>query len=672
MSRSSLALNNLRAFVILIVLAFHSVLAYLDSSPASPQPFSVPPYRWQAIPIIDSQRWLGFDLFCAFQDVYLMTFMFFLSGLFVWPSLVRKGSRKFLYDRFLRLGAPFVLGVYLLMPVAHYPVYSVTRSRPELGRVLAALARPADLAERADVVLVATAGAQHCRRRPVPVRAPLGRVSGLAVGLGARPSDPVLRRPGDGLRARLPPARRGFHAMGVGPTRSIRPSAQPAAALPRVFLCRRRDRGLRARARPARCGRHAGTALGRMVRGGARGVPALDRCDRADHDRVGERPAGVADGRQSRFRAVLRDGVLFLRSVFLSFAATRSPPFDSLSENAYGMYLVHYVFVVWLQYLLLGAALFAVGKAAVVFGATLLLSWATTAIMCRIPLGARIWGRSDTCSHEHLSRRGDRWRKPGRKPARQISAVNIKPEWNELRATAPAMSLIYRLASRNLLHDRLRFVATVVGIVFSIVLVTVQLGLYLGFGRMVTTMIDHASADLWIMPPGTKCFEDPSLLDERKRFQALSINGVAQAAPVVIGFADWRMPTGGTTPVFIVGSDLRAGGLLPWNVVEGSLDALSIPGAVAVDRSYFDRLGDQRDRRERRDPRAEGGGAGGHQRHPLVHDDALCLHDARSGARLYRNRRRTRPRIFSCAFLPAPTWKASAAGSRQISPMSTC
>jgi putative ABC transport system permease protein len=153
------------------------------------------------------------------------------------------------------------------------------------------------------------------------------------------------------------------------------------------------------------------------------------------------------------------------------------------------------------------------------------------------------------------------------------------------------MSLIYRLASRNLLHDRLRFVATVVGIVFSIVLVTVQLGLYLGFGRMVTTMIDHASADLWIMPAGTKCFEDPSLVDERKRFQALSINGVAQAIPVVIGFADWKIPAGGTTPVFVVGSDLRAGGLLPWNVVEGSIEALSIPGAIAVDQSYFERLG---------------------------------------------------------------------------------
>jgi putative ABC transport system permease protein len=153
------------------------------------------------------------------------------------------------------------------------------------------------------------------------------------------------------------------------------------------------------------------------------------------------------------------------------------------------------------------------------------------------------------------------------------------------------MSLIYRLASRNLWHDRLRFVATVVGIVFSIVLVTVQLGLYLGFGRTVTTMIDHALADLWVMPVGTKCFEDPSLLDERKRFQALSINGVAQAIPVIIGFADWQIPAGGTTPVFIVGSDLRSGGLLPWNLVAGSLEALAIPGAVAVDRSYFNRLG---------------------------------------------------------------------------------
>lgn len=153
------------------------------------------------------------------------------------------------------------------------------------------------------------------------------------------------------------------------------------------------------------------------------------------------------------------------------------------------------------------------------------------------------------------------------------------------------MSLIHKLAFRNLFHDRLRLIATVIGIVFSIVLVTVQMGLYLGFGRMVTTMIDNADADLWVMPQGTKCFEDPALLDERKRFRALSIEGVADATAVVIGFADWRTPAGTTTPVFVIGSDLKERGLHPWNLVEGQIEQLSVPNAVAVDQSYFDRLG---------------------------------------------------------------------------------
>jgi len=153
------------------------------------------------------------------------------------------------------------------------------------------------------------------------------------------------------------------------------------------------------------------------------------------------------------------------------------------------------------------------------------------------------------------------------------------------------MSLIFKLASRNLLQDRLRFVATVVGIVFSIVLVTIQMGLFLSFERMVTTMIDHAPADLWIVPLGTKCFEDPSLLDEHDQAQALLVAGVTEAIPVVIGFTQWTVPSGGTTPVFIVGANTNAAGLHPWNVVEGNLGALSTPHAVAIDQTYFGRLG---------------------------------------------------------------------------------
>ena len=131
------------------------------------------------------------------------------------------------------------------------------------------------------------------------------------------------------------------------------------------------------------------------------------------------------------------------------------------------------------------------------------------------------------------------------------------------------MPLVMTLASRNLFHDQLRFIATLVGIVFSVVLVLIQMGLFLGFGRMVTTMIDHANADLWVLPKGAKCFEDPSLLDLKLRDKVTSVDGVASVLPMVIGFSDWRLDSGEMTPVFIVGADLKAGILQPWNVVEG-------------------------------------------------------------------------------------------------------
>ena len=153
------------------------------------------------------------------------------------------------------------------------------------------------------------------------------------------------------------------------------------------------------------------------------------------------------------------------------------------------------------------------------------------------------------------------------------------------------MSLIIKIASRNLLQDRLRFIATVVGIVFSIVLVNIQMGLFLSFELMVTTMIDHAPTDLWVVPLGTKCFEDPSLLDEQDRTKALSVQNVAQAVPVAIGFTQWTVPSGGTTPVFILGSNQDDKGLHPWDFVNGNLNSLSAPDSVAIDATYFDRLG---------------------------------------------------------------------------------
>src|SRR5579883_1050092 len=155
----------------------------------------------------------------------------------------------------------------------------------------------------------------------------------------------------------------------------------------------------------------------------------------------------------------------------------------------------------------------------------------------------------------------------------------------------PDMPLVLTLASRNLFQDRLRFAATLTGIVFSVVLVMVQLGLYAGFGRMVTTMIDHASADLWVVAKGTTSFEDLSLLDANLEKRLTAIRDVASVDPVVIGFSNWRLPGGAMTPVFVVASDFRQNDLLPWNIVAGKVDDLKQRGTIAADKTYFQRLG---------------------------------------------------------------------------------
>jgi hypothetical protein len=59
-----------------------------------------------------------------------MALLFLLSGLFVWPSLERKGGARFLRDRILRLGVPFAVAAAMLAPLAYYPSYVVTGSDP--------------------------------------------------------------------------------------------------------------------------------------------------------------------------------------------------------------------------------------------------------------------------------------------------------------------------------------------------------------------------------------------------------------------------------------------------------------------------------------------------------------------------------------------------------------
>ena len=77
-------------------------------------------------------------------------------------------------------------------------------------------------------------------------------------------------------------------------------------------------------------------------------------------------------------------------AIFVRFARSRVRLFDSLRANSYGIYLIHYPFVSWLQYALLRAPLSAPAKASIVFVGALVLSWSAINAMRRVREVARV------------------------------------------------------------------------------------------------------------------------------------------------------------------------------------------------------------------------------------------------------------------------------------------
>src|SRR5215472_10432655 len=127
-SAYNVSVGYLRAFITLMVVAHHAVLAYHPYAPAPPSTLIAVPRIWQAFPVVDAQRSTLFALFVGFNDIFFMALMFFLSGLFVWKSLERKGAGIFLRDRAMRLGLPFFLSAAVVAPLAYYPTYLQSRA----------------------------------------------------------------------------------------------------------------------------------------------------------------------------------------------------------------------------------------------------------------------------------------------------------------------------------------------------------------------------------------------------------------------------------------------------------------------------------------------------------------------------------------------------------------
>lgn len=147
------------------------------------------------------------------------------------------------------------------------------------------------------------------------------------------------------------------------------------------------------------------------------------------------------------------------------------------------------------------------------------------------------------------------------------------------------------LAQRNLMHDKVRLSVTLTGIVFAVVLIVVELGLFVGFTVTTSSIIDKSRVDLWIVSKGTPYIEQGSVFSERKLYQVLATPGVASAEKYIVRFSNWKTPAGAEEGIQIVGFNPYTGVGGPWNVVEGNVDELKTPDAVMVDEIYAKKLG---------------------------------------------------------------------------------
>jgi peptidoglycan/LPS O-acetylase OafA/YrhL len=108
----NVALDHARSFLTLVVVLHHAVIPYTHFGHT------------------DGKSWLGFDFIVAATDSFFMAMFFFLSGLFVWPSFSHKSWAIHLRDRVLRLGLPFVIAAVTVIPIAYYAI--ALRQNPDI------------------------------------------------------------------------------------------------------------------------------------------------------------------------------------------------------------------------------------------------------------------------------------------------------------------------------------------------------------------------------------------------------------------------------------------------------------------------------------------------------------------------------------------------------------
>ncbi len=147
------------------------------------------------------------------------------------------------------------------------------------------------------------------------------------------------------------------------------------------------------------------------------------------------------------------------------------------------------------------------------------------------------------------------------------------------------------LARKNLLKDLPRFLVAQAGIVFAVSLVTIQAGIFAGFTRSTTLLIENSDADIWVAADEMVNFELTEPLPLALLPDAREVAGVERVEPLLVGSGRWYPEAGAPTTLRIFGFDPEGTLFNPGAIARERRESLSEPYTAIVDESNLNAFG---------------------------------------------------------------------------------
>lgn len=146
------------------------------------------------------------------------------------------------------------------------------------------------------------------------------------------------------------------------------------------------------------------------------------------------------------------------------------------------------------------------------------------------------------------------------------------------------------LARKNLVEDVPRFLVAQAGIMFAVSLVTIQTGIFSGFTRSTSQLINNSDADLWVASESLVHVDLTLPIPLTNLIAAQQVPGVARAEALIVRGGIWQHSLDEITPVRVIGFDPKGQLFAPRKIIQGDLSALEQPYTVIVDTTNFNSL----------------------------------------------------------------------------------